>query len=155
MFLEAPGPHAQRFLFSCPKPLLPLSVSLVCTSVVHVRFSFVHSKETKVQEHLWRPQICLYMAVKNKLFPQVVLALSLLCFITYSITSIHVCISVTLPYWGWVWGHRGWEFPPGPGTSCCHSHGSSAAQVHTCTATPGRTWGGASLTHHDCQHTLF
>lgn len=54
-------------------------------------------------------------------------------------------------YWGWVWGHQGWGSQPGPGTGCCHSHGTSAAQAHICTATLDRTLGGASLTHRDCQ----
>ena len=58
-----------------------------------------------------------------------------------------------VPYWGWVWGHQGWGFPPDSGTGCCHSPGSSAALVHTCTATPGRTLGDVSRTHHDCQNT--
>lgn len=57
----------------------------------------------------------------------------------------HIILSA-VPYWEWVGGHQGWGFPPGPGTGCCHSRGSSAALARICTAKPGRIWGGVSLT---------
>ncbi len=66
-----------------------------------------------------------------------------------------ISILLVKPYWGWAWGHQGWGSPPGPGTGCCHSRGSSAALGHTCTATPGRTSEDASLTRHDCKTKSF
>lgn len=55
------------------------------------------------------------------------------------------------PYWEWAWGRQGWGSPPGPGTGCCHSRGSSATPGRTCRAEPGRTLGDASLTHRGCR----